>query len=149
MAERPMLTFHRTLHDSQRQFVRQSHPGLRCIETGRGDMIGYLAIKNHTNCVDHWQPIKSVWEQELGRIECVYHCIIWRCLSTLGCPKYILYLTVSISTIPLSSNTLLSLSTAPLLLYLSMLPTGYTFADSEVVVMRNWYSDHTSQGNPY
>jgi len=38
-------------------------------------MKGYLAMMNHSNCVDLCTLFKSAWDQGLGKIECVFHII--------------------------------------------------------------------------
>jgi len=60
----------------------------------------------HTNCVDLWMLNKNVWNQELGKIECVFHCMMigwW--LSTLRFAKYQLPIAQSISVTPVSPHT--------------------------------------------
>jgi len=71
-------------------FVGKSSSGSRSIGTEWEDVIGYQAVRNHTNCVDLWKLGKRAWDQELWKIQCVFHCLMRWCLSTLGSPKYIL-----------------------------------------------------------
>jgi len=57
-------------------------------------MIDYPAMENHTNCVDLWKLGQSVWNQQLGKIQCIFCCMIMRsCLSTPGPSKYLLPIT--------------------------------------------------------
>jgi len=58
-------------------------------------------VMTHTNCVDLLKLSKSAWDQELGKIECVF-CIMRWCLSSLGFPIYILRVAQSVSDIPVS-----------------------------------------------
>jgi len=47
-------------------------------------------MRNNTFFVDLWKLGKTVWNQELWTIQCVFCCWMRWCLSTLGFPKYIL-----------------------------------------------------------
>jgi len=60
---------HRTFHGIRREFVRKS--------VGREwmEMTGYPAVWNDTNCVDLQHLVKSEWDQELGKIECIF--VVW------------------------------------------------------------------------
>ena len=59
------------------------------------------AVMNHSKCLDLWMLRKSVWDQEVGKRDCVLHIMRW-CLSTLGSPKYMRPAAESISVIPVS-----------------------------------------------
>jgi len=58
-------------------------------------------VRKHTNWVDLWHLGNRAWDIELGKTECVC-CIMRWCLSNVGCPKYILPVTESISVISVS-----------------------------------------------
>jgi len=74
--------------------------GLRSAGSGSQDMKAYQAIRNHRNCVALGKFCKSAWNQQLGKIECVF-CIM-KCLSTVESPKHILPVAGTISIIPQS-----------------------------------------------
>ena len=90
-----------TSHSIPRDLVRKSGQGLRSVGRGWEGMKWYPAMRNHTNCVDLWKLSKTAWDQELGKIVCVFR-IMWWCLSTLGSAKYILPVVGTISIIPVS-----------------------------------------------
>jgi len=62
---------HRTFQGIQRRFVRNSGSGSRSIRRGWEEMTGYLAVRNHTYCMDLRNFGRSEWDQELGKIETV------------------------------------------------------------------------------
>jgi len=97
----PSSTLHHTSHGIRREFLTKRGSGPRNVGKGWADLKGYLAMMNHTNSVDLWKLGNSVWDQELGKIDCVFHIMRW-CLSTRRSPKYILPVPESISGIPLS-----------------------------------------------
>jgi len=70
-------------HGIRREFVRKSGSGSRSVGRGSADMKRYPAVRNRTNCVDLWKLGKSAWEQELGKINCVFRIMRWY-LSTRG-----------------------------------------------------------------
>jgi len=100
-ADSPSATLRCTSHGIRREFVRKSSSSLRSVGRGLEDMKGYPAKMNDTYCVDLRKLSKSAWDQELGKIECVFRILRW-CLSTLGYSKYILPVAESISIIPVS-----------------------------------------------
>jgi len=86
------------------EFVRKSSSGLRRVGREWENMIGYLATRNHTNCVALWKLCKSVWEPRAGKDRvCIslYDMMRWY-LSTPGSPKYKLCVTQFIFDIPVS-----------------------------------------------
>ena len=68
---------------------------------GREDINGYLAVRNHTNCLNLWQLSNSAWDQVLGKIDCVYF-ISWDDVYILPCISLCLLITQSVSTICVS-----------------------------------------------
>jgi len=110
-------------------------------DSGREDMEGYLAVRNHTNGVDLQQLGKSAWDQQLGKIDCVF-CIM-RCLSTLEFPKYIPPVAQFISIIPVSPYTPpKSLRPSLLHLYRHTAPANFPLANLMAEVVRNRLSRH-------
>jgi len=51
-ADSPSSTLCLTSQSILREFLRKSHSGSRSVGRGWEDMMGYLAMMNHTNCVD-------------------------------------------------------------------------------------------------
>jgi len=96
----PSSTLRRTSHGIPREFVKKTSSGSRSVARGLDDVKGFPAIMNHTNCVDQWKLAKSVWDQKLGKIACVFR--IMRCLSALGSSKYTLPVAESITVISVS-----------------------------------------------
>jgi len=104
-ADSPSSTLHQTWNGIQKEFMRQSGSISRRIWWWFENMKGYPALINHTNCVDLRKLSKSASEQDLGKIECVFHIMRW-CLSTPRStprsPKYTLPVAESVSVVLVS-----------------------------------------------
>jgi len=92
----------------QREFQTISDSYSRSVDSVWEDTKRYLAVRNHTDCVDLWKLYNSVWNQEFGKIECVFHMMKYS-LYTPKSPKYIPSIAQSISVIPVFSYTTHSL----------------------------------------
>ena len=99
-----LSTPHHTSHRDWRAFMRKYSSGSRSIGSGLEDIQEFPAVKNHTNCVDLWMLCKSGWDEQLRKIELVFHIMGW-CLSTQGSAKYIIPVPQSTSVIPESPYT--------------------------------------------
>jgi len=89
----------RFLPEERRKWVRQYDgiPGHDEPHKLCGSMNAWKqCMRNHTNCVGLWKLGRSAWDQELGKIVCVFCTMRW-CLSTTGSTKYILPVAESIS----------------------------------------------------
>jgi len=74
----------------RREFLWNSGFCLGSITRGWEDMHGYPAVRNHTNCVDLWKLGMRVWDQEMGKIDCVFRMMRW-CLYTPCGSVHLLY----------------------------------------------------------
>jgi len=77
-----LSTLHRPSHGIQRALVSQSGCSLCSIGRGWKDRNLYSAVRINTNWVDLQDVWKNELDQELGKIECIFHCMIRWCLST-------------------------------------------------------------------
>jgi len=59
------------------------------------------SVRDYPNCVNLPKLGKSEWDQELGKVECVFLIMRW-CLFTPESPKYLLPIAQSISVLPSS-----------------------------------------------
>jgi len=87
-------------------------------------------VKNYTNCVNVEKLHKSVWDQELGKIHCVFHIMRW-CWQVPKCSLHFPYHRISKYT---CSHLMLSFSLFSLHLYLS--PAGFPLPIRIVVLVR-------------
>lgn len=71
MAESLWSILHQTSHGIEGISMGMSSSGLRRVECGWEDMIGYLAIGIHTNCMHLWNLGWIVRNQEFVMTECV------------------------------------------------------------------------------
>jgi len=100
-ADNSSAIVHLTSHGIRRGFLRPSGFASRSIRTERDDMMEYLAMMNNTKWVDLWILGECTWDQEWGKIDCVFRFMQWF-QSTPGCSKYLLLVAESISAIPVS-----------------------------------------------
>jgi len=94
----------------QREFMTKSGSALRKVGTEWEHMLLH-SREDQCNCADSWNVRQSKWDQKMQMMECIIRCMIrshvmrykMRCkLGTLGSPKYILPVSLSISTTPVS-----------------------------------------------
>jgi len=100
-------------HGIGRECMKMNSSGSRRVGSGSEDMKCYLAMMNSKNCLVLWHFSKCGWDQELGKIDCIFRIMRW-CLCIPGSPKYIFPLAQSVSVIPRSLYAPLQLPPAKL-----------------------------------